>query len=98
MPTQVVLDAVARMVTPAPGRTEADLQTDVSLVLVAGDLDLGPDDVVKREVQVGDGTRRRIDVQLGHVVIETKNSLTNPHVMADAETQLHGYVSSLDLS
>ncbi len=98
MPTQVVLDAVARMVTPIPGRTEADLQTDVSLVLIAGGLDLGPDDVVKREVQVGDGTRRRIDVQLGHVVIETKNSLTNPSVKVDAETQLHGYVATLTVA
>lgn len=95
MPSQVVLDAVARMVAPPGGRTEADLQSDVSLLLVAGGLDLSVDDVVKREVQVGDGTRRRIDVQLGHVIIETKNSLANPHARADAEAQLHGYVATL---
>lgn len=95
MPAQVVVDAVARMVTPKPGRTEADLQADTSLVLVAGGLDLTPDDVVKREVPVGDGTRRRIDIQLAHLVIETKNSLANPVLVGDAEGQLHGYVKAL---
>lgn len=94
MPADVVVQAVARAVTPPPARTEADLQADIALILLAGGLDLGPDDVVRREVQLADGTRRRIDIQLGHMVIETKNSLTNPTVVRDAEDQLHGYVRS----
>jgi len=83
------------MTTASPTRTEADLQADVSVVLLGGGLNLADADVVRREVPVGDGTRRRIDVAVGHLIIETKKNLRIGNVRHDAEQQLHGYVKTL---
>jgi hypothetical protein len=86
---QTVLRLASRTI-----RSEADIQTDVSLLLTLADLGLDEDDVVKREVPTADGTRRRIDVEVGHCVIELKKDLRTGNVLGDAETQLAGYVES----
>lgn len=52
---------------------------------------LDSDDVVKMESQVADGTRRRIDIEAGHVVIKVKKDLRAGN-LADYEGQLAGYV------
>lgn len=73
----------------ATGRTEADIQSDVKGLLLLGDFGL---DAPRLEEQIGDGTRRRIDVAAGATVIEVKKHLTNEQADADYINQLHGYV------
>lgn len=63
------------------------------MLLLAGGLDLEVDQVVKLESQVGDGTRRRIDVEVGRVVIEAKRDLRRSTIVVDAEAQLAGYLN-----
>ncbi|WP_197701253.1 N-6 DNA methylase [Micromonospora coriariae] len=74
-------------------RTEADLQADIYLLLTAGSLALNAAQVARLEVPTGDGTRRRLDVEVGHCVIEVKKDLRNANICRDAETQLEGYVA-----
>ncbi|MEV0326206.1 N-6 DNA methylase [Micromonospora echinospora] len=75
-------------------RTEADLQADIYLLLTSGELALDPSQVARLEVPTGDGTRRRLDVEVGHCVIEVKKDLRNPNLRRDAEIQLAGYVEA----
>lgn len=72
--------------------TEFDLQSKIATLLEFGDLNLTEQDVVKGESQVGDGTRRRIDVEMGHLVIEVKRDLRIGRILPDAEVQLAGYL------
>lgn len=88
----VVTDAVTRLVSRSTGRTEADVQADIYLLLTSGQLDLASDEVVKLEPQIGDGTRRRLDIEVGHAVIEVKKDLRMAGIRRDAEEQLAGYV------
>ncbi|MGC5659003.1 N-6 DNA methylase [Micromonospora sp. WMMD723] len=94
MPSGVVLEAVARLAGRDTTRTEADLQADIYLVLTSGNLKLDPTQVARLEVSTGDGTRRRLDVEIGHCVIEVKRDLRNVNVRLDAERQLAGYVAA----
>ncbi|MGC4815899.1 N-6 DNA methylase [Micromonospora sp. DT63] len=94
MPSAAATDAVKRLASRAAGRTEADLQADVYLLLTTGDLALDPTQVARLEVQTGDGTRRRLDVEIGHAVIEVKRDLRVSGIRNDAERQLAGYVAS----
>lgn len=82
---------VRRLVSRDTGRTEADVQADI-YALLTGSLKLQPDQVVRLEVPTGDGTRRRLDVALGHCVIEVKKDLRPGGIRRDAEIQLAGYV------
>lgn len=77
----------------ARGRTEATVQSDVRLVLLAAQLNLTEHDVldVHLEAQVGD--RRRIDIEMGRCVIEVKKDLRVSSVLEDAAEQLAGYVA-----
>ena len=70
-------------------RTEADIQGLIQSLLLEAEIGLLP---IHLEEQTGDGTRRRIDVAVGHCVIEVKKDLTNPAVLADALEQLAGYL------
>lgn len=72
-------------------RTEADIQADVRALLLSGDLDLG-DSSVRLESPLGD--LRRIDVEVGHTVIEVKRDLASEAVLRRATEQLAGYVKS----
>ena len=73
-------------------RTEADIQSDIKALLVSEAMNLQSDQVVRLEEQTNDGTRRRLDIAVGHAVIEVKKSLTNPALVADAIDQLGGYM------
>ncbi|WP_435746012.1 N-6 DNA methylase [Microbacterium sp. PMB16] len=73
-------------------RAENEIQADVYGLLTVGGLDLTTEQVARTEVGTGDGTRRRIDVAIGHVTIEVKRDLRTAGILADAETQLAGYV------
>jgi hypothetical protein len=89
-----VHNAVHRLTARQPTRTEADVQADLYLVLTSGSLALDAGDVVRLEQQIGDGTRRRLDVEVGHCVIEVKKDLRPTPVRDEAEVQLAGYVET----
>lgn len=94
MATVGATDVVGRLAARDASRTEADLQADIYLLLTAGGLSLLPGDVARLEVPSGDGTRRRLDVKIGHAVIEVKKDLRPKGVLADAELQLAGYLET----
>ncbi len=75
-------------------RTEADVQSDIKLLLVTANLNLAEDDIVSLEVPLRDGTRRRIDIEVGNLVIEVKRDLRKPGVLDDAIPQLAAYVQA----
>src|SRR4051812_40229120 len=58
-----------------------------------GALNLGEGDVAKLEVPTDDGTRRRLDIEVGHCCIEVKKDLRTGNVLAQARVQLAGYVT-----
>lgn len=83
-------DLFERLSAPqSSGRTESDIQSDVKMLLLSGNFSL---DVPRLEEQVGDGSRRRIDVAIGATVIEVKKSLELDSQIANYESQLGGYV------
>ncbi|MDK8846158.1 N-6 DNA methylase [Corynebacterium sp. MSK297] len=83
---------ITRLASPdATGRTEADIQSDIKTLLTTADFDL---DTPRLEEQIGDGSRRRIDIATGATVIEVKKRLTNETADADYINQLAGYVTT----
>ncbi|WP_433494517.1 N-6 DNA methylase [Micromonospora sp. CA-248089] len=92
MPHAAALAAINRLASRDGTRTEADIQADVYLLLTSGSLALQPWQVARLEVPTNDGTRRRLDVEIGHCVIEVKKDLRTPGIRSDAEAQLAGYV------
>lgn len=83
---------ITRLASPeATGRTEADIQSDIKTLLTTADFDL---DTPRLEEQIGDGSRRRIDIATGATVIEVKKRLTNDTADADYINQLAGYVTT----
>lgn len=81
------------LATPSPTRSEADIQSDVKALLVAGDFLDGEPPLL--ESQTGDGTARRIDIEYGALVIECKKEVdaTKRTALADAEAQLASYLA-----
>ncbi|MBB2938115.1 SAM-dependent methyltransferase [Amycolatopsis bartoniae] len=72
-------------------RSEATLQADIRQLLLTANFGLTDQDLdVDLETAVGDG--RRIDIELGCVVIEVKRSLARPGTVKNAVQQLAGYV------
>jgi hypothetical protein len=88
------VDAVTRLVSRDATRTESDLQADIYALLVHGGLSLRADQVARLEVQLADGSRRRIDVEIGHCVIEVKKDLRITGVLESARAQLATYVAA----
>jgi hypothetical protein len=84
-------EVVQRMAERRPTRSEADLQSDVRLLLLLGDLSLQDDDVqVSLEAQAGD--RKRIDVEIGFTVFECKKQLKAGKTMTKDIEQLADYM------
>lgn len=94
MATHDVTAIVTTIATRSPARPEAQLQAEIYKLLTLGALDLDTDDVAKIEVQTGDGTRQRIDVEVGHCCIEVKKDLRNKSILDSARGQLAGYVEA----
>ena len=86
-------DLINRLRAPgAVGRTEADIQSDIKMLLLsAADLKV---DASSLEEQIDDGSRRRIDIAVGASVIETKKKLTTLEDAATYIKQLQGYVET----
>ncbi len=74
------------------GRSEADVQSDIRTLLLAGGLDLNDDDLLVPQLEAPSGEQRRIDIELGFTVIETKRSLLAAGARQKAEPQLAGYL------
>jgi hypothetical protein len=84
-------DLVRRLAAARDGSSaEANVQADIRSLLLDGDLDLDADNLVELEVQAGGG--RRIDIEVGATVIETKRDLRREPVREQAEKQLADYV------
>lgn len=91
-----VVDLVARMAGRRDdvASTEADVQSDIKTLLLTADFDLGDSDVFVGDTHLESqvGQQRRIDVELGHLVIETKKDLRRAGVQSRAERQLADYL------
>lgn len=96
---QLDSDLMARLAKqPRAVRTEADIQSDIKMLLLSAP-DLIPvedsyNKSLQLEEQLGDGTRRRIDIALGATVIEVKKELTTEVEARDYIDQLRGYVET----
>ena len=76
------------------GRTEATVQSDVRILLLASGLNLTEGDVLDVKLESPLPDRRRIDIEMGSTVIEVKRSLAPPGSLKDASEQLSGYVEA----
>ncbi|MFN5854419.1 MAG: N-6 DNA methylase [Pseudanabaenaceae cyanobacterium] len=86
-----IVEIVKKLADREAKRTEADIQAGIRDLLLQASLDLDDEDLdVMLESQLGD--RRRIDIEIGSVVIEVKKDLRKGKVLADAMEQLSGYV------
>lgn len=74
-------------------RSEADIQSDIHALLTVGGLNIS-NEQARMESPSGDGTRRRIDVEVGQVAIEVKKDLRIQTVRDEGEEQLEGYVAT----
>ncbi len=87
-----IIEIVRKLADRETKRTEADIQAGIRDLLLQASLDLDDEDLdVKLEPQLGD-RNRRIDVEIGSVVIEVKKDLRKGKILADAIEQLSGYV------
>ena len=83
-------DVMTRLSKPSHvARTEADIQSDVKMLLAGTRFDL---DEPRLEEQLADGTKRRIDVAVGATVIEVKKRLDTEEAAQSYIEQLAGYV------
>ena len=92
MATNDVVQVLDRIRRRDPSRPEAQLQADIYQLLTMGVMNLGVEEVAKLEVQTNDGTRRRLDIEIGHCCIEVKRDLRTGNVLAAGRDQLSGYV------
>lgn len=92
MATADVVEVLDRIRRRDRSRSEAQLQADIYQLLTMSALDLAEGDVAKLEVPTGDGTRRRLDIEVGHCCIEVKKDLRVGNVLESAKEQLAGYV------
>lgn len=83
---------VARLAERRPGRTEANVQSDLHLFLTAAPFELDDADLNDIVLESPAGQRRRIDVEVGQTVFEVKRDLRVGHVRSEAVKQLAGYV------
>lgn len=75
-----------------PGRTEALVQSDIRLLLLASNLNLVDGDIMTVSLESPAGGGQRIDIEIGACVIEVKRDLRVGSVQAMAEDQLKGYL------
>jgi hypothetical protein len=87
-------ELVSRIADRDAQRTEADVQSDIKTLLTSGALEIADNQVASLEVSLGDSTRRRIDIEVGNMVIEVKKDLRRQGILEDAISQLSGYVST----
>ena len=82
-------ELVAGLADRETARSEADVQSGIASLLLYGGLNLGDPEVRLETPAPG---RRRVDIEIGHTVIECKKNLSVGNVHAEAVEQLAGYV------
>jgi hypothetical protein len=85
---------VSRLADRRPERTEANVQSDLHMLLTVAPLQLEDDQLKDIVLESPAGSRRRIDVEVGSTVFEVKRDLRVGRVRVDAEEQLSGYVTA----
>ncbi|MBE5502869.1 N-6 DNA methylase [Mycobacteroides abscessus] len=88
--TESHLDAIVARLAAQTNRPEATTQADIYALLTQADIGLS-EETVTMESPIGDGTQRRVDVEIGQCVIEVKKNL-HAADLGKAEEQLGGYV------
>ncbi|WP_100514876.1 N-6 DNA methylase [Mycobacteroides abscessus] len=88
--TESHLDKIVARLAAQTNRPEATTQADIYALLTQADIGLS-EETVTMESPIGDGTQRRVDVEIGQCVIEVKKNL-HAADLAKAEQQLGGYV------
>jgi hypothetical protein len=83
--------ALVRLATRNPGRSEADIQSDVRDVLLYGGFDLDDQHV---SLETPTANRHRLDVSVGGLIVECKRDLRRPAAVAAGAVQLGGYLAS----
>lgn len=91
-PVDSLADIATRLASGSPGRTEADIQSDVRKFLLDARLDIGDADLLDVALEAQAGRGRRIDVEAGCAAIEVKKNLSSPQVFGAARDQLAEYV------
>jgi len=89
---------VSKLAARDTPRTEATVQADVRQLLLTAEFDLEAGDVHEVTLESPVGDRRRIDVEIGATVIEVKKDLRVGNLVAEAITQLGGYVAAREHS
>ena len=92
MPEIDLRQLVSRLADRRPERTEANVQSDLHILLTVAPLQLEDDQLSDIVLESPAGSRRRIDVEVGSTVFEVKRDLRVGNVRLDAEEQLSGYV------
>ncbi len=90
MPGFDLRSALRDLASRNPGRSEADIQAQVRDVLLYGGFELGDESVALESTT---DERRRLDVEVGAVLIECKKDLRPPSQLAKAETQIAEYLA-----
>lgn len=74
-------------------RTEADVQNAIASFLLGAGLGIEGEELgsPRLEKQLGDGTKRRIDVMDGRLLIECKRDLNKSNILDDGILQVAGY-------
>src|SRR5256885_14569789 len=85
-------DVVTRLADRRADRTEANVQSDLHILLTQAPLNLDEVDLNDVVLESPAGMRRRIDVEVGHTVFEVKRDLRVGNVRREAVDQLAGYV------
>lgn len=98
--TKRLNELVADIATKRTAKSEATLQSEIAMFLKLAPMNLSAEDIreVTLEAQLGDGTRRRIDIEVGNCIIEVKRDLDKPATLKDAEDQLAGYMATQNTS
>lgn len=90
-----LMEIIQRLAKRSSANTESMIQADVRDFLLTSGLNISAEDIsfpVVLESQLGDGSGKRIDIELGSLVIEVKKNISRESVLADAEKQLGGYL------
>ncbi|MCQ4617684.1 SAM-dependent DNA methyltransferase [Corynebacterium sp. CCUG 59401] len=89
-------ELVTTLATRDQTRPEAMIQADIRNFIESSGLNIDDSDIredIKLESQLGDGSKYRIDIEVGSLVIEVKKNLDNPKLKASAVDQLSGYLN-----
>ena len=85
-------EVAGRLSTRAGSRAEANVQSDLRMLLLSAGLNLLEGDLEDVVLEAPVGKRRRIDVEVGATVFEVKKDLRTGNIRDEAVEQLAGYV------